>query len=573
MAKSSAPVYSPSAPAARQAALGFAASADRNAFLKAMRHLDELAPESNLLTVVSWFGQCEAFVPLTEESISEMAAHAALVGDPVRFWLEAERRYYCSEFRAASRMFEYWHARHAPAALPWMRLLALIRLSYIARYFGRSTLAREFGELALHERDETGSLKFYESDLESMHAHLVELAGSAEIARVCFLMAYRLARRRGRWIRAASAASEIGRLLSDLGRFADAITWQSRAIQLLRRRSNTDVRRTVELRMAKLYRTARRTAAAGQILKRLWAETSADSSTGLVRFSTAVALHEQELMIPRGESGEQARKRLQRAREWLEQADEIATRLRLPWNRIYVQRDRTRLAAIEYFDAHALGLRDSSLKPLIERARSEFRKCLDMLARLEERPKRMLLHLADDIVHDRFLMPELSPDREQAFHEGLESDHRGLRAAMKPGSHGLRARELRRKVAADLLFERLDRVRNARIALRNIEVETLGGVIWRDGAPTEERVPESTIPMLLKLVHAPGHRMTPAQLCTALRVHSRPYIHGVWDDLKKSLGPANWRRSGPAKGGFYELLMPESDDATPPPRTARSRGR
>ncbi len=455
-------------------------------------------------------------------------------------WIDAELAYYQGHYAECFERYSAWEANDGHARPSWMRLIAAVRRANAARHLGRVSVAREFRDAAIRMLGQDETLEYYESDVEAAHAHIVEIDGSSELARGCFLVAYRLARRHGRWARAASTASDLGRLHAELGRIAEAIEWQWRAKALLRRGRNEYTKRTVLVRLAKLDRAVRRTSAARRRLRGLWNRMIGDESTIGARIATALAYHELVLVHysrPQ-ESATRRTRRYRLARAWLARAESLAHAFGYAWERIYLQRDRTRLALTEYHEADDAKESARVVRNLLAIARGEFRKTVEMLTELDEQPKRMLLNVAEDVIHSPELLPLVDGERAEEFARSAGRAHRQLRKLMRPRVHGQAASLVARRLAARELLDQLLTIFNRRIILLDIEVEELSGVIWRTGKPTRNKVS----PRLLTLLRfIDGHRSSGVvpERCSAHLGIAREQIYGYAKRLRDAIGATN----------------------------------
>lgn len=133
-----------------------------------------------------------------------------------------------------------------------MRVLARLRCGYAAFRVGDSKCASEELPRANAILDNEEGVARYRTDAAALHAHLLELDGGIELARAGFRIAHELALEDNRPGRAATTASDVGRLLAERGQLADALEWQYRALGILKKTPDEFINRTVQIRLARI---------------------------------------------------------------------------------------------------------------------------------------------------------------------------------------------------------------------------------------------------------------------------------------------------------------------------------
>lgn len=339
-------------------------------------------------------------------------------GDPDHRWLWAELQYRRGRYAQTLVEFERLSAHSQSVALaPWMRFMAHLRCAYASFRLGDSErsgreLQKADALLAAHRE-----LQHFEADSEALHAHLLEVEGSCELARARFLSAHRLARAGKRPGRSATTASDIGRLHADLGRIADALEWQHRALDHLKDKPDDYIQRMIRLRIARLDIAMRRLDVADRSLGEIRV-ACADDLTPEALIGSLVALTELQMVRGRGTASFKTGSAL------LDEAASVAARFELRPAQARILRDRTRLHLTLDHEKHRL---------------TAARRCLTEAIRialtLTPTPGLKLQHLAEDMVGFPALIP---PERSQSYGAHVQATLKRYRSSLRPRTHGIR---------------------------------------------------------------------------------------------------------------------------------------
>jgi tetratricopeptide (TPR) repeat protein len=166
-------------------------------------------------------------------------------------WVRAEAAYQRGEYTQAMRLFVTFErhsgAKRAPA---WQRYASCHRRAFMlhqeARYPEASKALEEIQRLI----QSTPALADRAADVEALISHRYELEGDYERARARMLEAHRRAVETEQWRRAATTASDIGRLSAVLEHPDEALDWQRRARELAVQVKAPRLVRTIDERRA-----------------------------------------------------------------------------------------------------------------------------------------------------------------------------------------------------------------------------------------------------------------------------------------------------------------------------------
>lgn len=198
-------------------------------------------------------------------------------------WLSGQAAYFCADYARAVGILDRLLTNPRAAALaPWMHVVALHRLAFAALQIGdlaRATRATEdAGALvAAHATD----LAPYASDVAALRAHLLELRGDFDAAFFAMERAHELSVCAGNAVRAATTASDLGRLAGILSKLTIGLTWLEKAATLAAALDDLRVSRTIELRKAMLLSQGGMPRQAEEILRAL-VESSASGGLEVV---------------------------------------------------------------------------------------------------------------------------------------------------------------------------------------------------------------------------------------------------------------------------------------------------
>ena len=381
-------------------------------------------------------------------------------------WLEAERDYRNADYRESLRGFEAWLGQTGRSRLPWMTYLAHQRSSYAAWRLGRISPARTHlglaEDLLQAQLPKHPDMRLFRADLEAMHGHLLEVEGSLELVAARFMQAHQMALACGHTSRAATTASDIGRVKALLGRLTMALEWQRRAREHLAHRSDLFILRSIRLRVAKVQRAMRHDPA--EVRRKLMAlreECKRDRKgahehclTPDVLIGVEVALHELELIRQPGVQESPTPAAIGEARKLLLSARHTAANRGMELAMLDLDRDESRLDRLA-------GDTPSDLADARNHFCSALRRALDTIPTaggtqpldLQAIPRLTLLSLADDIEHhhDLITLKHLPAD----YLDKLAILKKDLEKLFRPRLHGQEERIQQRDVAAHKLVDHL----------------------------------------------------------------------------------------------------------------------
>ena len=377
------------------------------------------------------------------QSLSEL--HAPEAGASfVHRWLWAECHYRSARFPEAFSEFrslstQVWPdlaVTPSPGLPVWLLARADLRCAYIGFRLGDGEAAEQHLKRCRRLGETNVGLDELEPDCESVASHLAELEGSIELSRARFLRAHHMSKSRGHMARAATTASDIGRLLADLGRLAEGYEWQQLALDLMGRHSDEVSRRMVIVRIAKLEMAMRCHAEAEARLDDLMA-ASKDGLVPEAEIRASIALAELAAISDESTEGFKA------ALSHLAHAQTIAERSGMKPLGIRVQRELARMHV-------------TSPSP---KARAEapeiFERAVRTAMALKPPPGLLLQQLAEDIRHHPGLVPADRPNR-AGYLERLHECYREFRASLRPRLYGYSFRRKRRLIKARELGDLLE---------------------------------------------------------------------------------------------------------------------
>jgi tetratricopeptide (TPR) repeat protein len=169
-------------------------------------------------------------------------------------WLAAERAYGIGDYAGALTRFSALEHDPASANAPaWQQFLSWHRRSFASLKVGDVRQARDAvcnAERVLHGAPELQARK---ATVEAMWAHLFEKENDFEGALARFRLAYRDALSVDDWGRAATAASDVARVLGVLGRPDDAMRWLDLALAARREHPDRLGELTIQFRRGMLH--------------------------------------------------------------------------------------------------------------------------------------------------------------------------------------------------------------------------------------------------------------------------------------------------------------------------------
>ena len=395
-------------------------------------------------------------------------------------WLWAEKMYRSSDYRRAGVGFRKFSVHPDTERTPtWMQVLARLRHAYAMFRLGDSEIARKQLDLANILLAADPRLRHFKPDAAALHAHLLEIEGGIELARACFMSAHHQALEGGRPGRAATTASDIGRLHADLGRIAEALEWQHAALAILASSPDQFIDRVVHARMARLEIAMRLNDSARARLVEVRARCKNDGLTPEAEISVLTALAELESI---SSNRKEARKR---ALQFLAEAQVVAEKFGL----------KPMQARIERELAHVHALMGSGDARRAE-ASAHFAKAVQIALDLKPIPGLKLQHLAEDLVrHQSALLPK-SRGQAKNFLARVAGQLEAYRKAQRAGVQDYQHRRDRRAGASQ---ELLGLVRDViapdtsksvvRIDDFEFHISTLGLRVVRGGVTVDRRKP------------------------------------------------------------------------------------
>lgn len=465
---------------------------------------------------------------------------------PDHLWVWAELSYRRGQFPRSRAAFERWRGQpeHQEAGV-LMRFLAAQRCSYIALRMGAGFEAEKELHRAEALWDQLGARQGeFEASIEAMHAHLLELEGSSEVARTRFVRAHMIAREREQFRRAATIASDIGRLLVDLDRHADALEWQDRAKGYMNGTNRDEyIDRIIDVRIAKLEKMMGRIKAARVQLEKVLARCS-DGVTPETHVNALIALHDIFVLERKSKDAEAL----------LLEATDIASQSGLLPHVVTAKRNLARLLVTRSLPV----------------AQEQYVDALTVALRLAPTPRLMLRHLAEDVIENRLLYRSGRYTNAETYMEKLKTTLADFVNVQRPRQLGQDSRQRDRSAQgtalAAVLQEIVDpelgasRLIGCTIRSRSSGMEIEG----TQGAPI--RVPPQRAAILEVMMRSVDKAMSAAEIARASK-SSHSYVQTTLSWFRKhgsrrALDTKKDGRHGPAR---YRLVTAPQE---PPTRDA-----
>ena len=169
-------------------------------------------------------------------------------------WLAAERAYLQAEYEnAVDRFGDVEADERFPQLEPWQRFLSLQRRSFATLQLGDLEAFDEFIERADALCRSDPELSARESDVAALRAHRSELDDDFESARALLGIAHEKAVEHQMWERAATTAADLVRIAGIIGDPAEGLSWVDATREVLTKRANPRVERTLRLREGMMY--------------------------------------------------------------------------------------------------------------------------------------------------------------------------------------------------------------------------------------------------------------------------------------------------------------------------------
>jgi len=464
-------------------------------------------------------------------------------------WVWAELNYRRGWFPRARIEFARWRTQSEGESPPaWMSFLCALRCAYSALRMGEGKNAGvELGraeELRLHVKN----FADFEPDIEAMHAHLLELGGSSELARARFVRAHSIAREHDLVRRAATIASDIGRLLVDLDRHADALEWQDRALGYMKGPYRDEfIERTIRVRLAKLEKMMGRVAVALEQLEDI-RERCADGVTPKAHVNALVTLHDIRLLQENPTAAEAL----------LVEGIAIAKDRGLRPNLVTLHRSLSRLLILQ--------------PETKQRAQEHYLIALRLAFELDPRPGLMLRHLAEDILEFRDLFRSSKSRQYPAYRQDLAQALKDFSQVQRPrqlGQHQRRrVRGNRAKDLAAILGDMIDKQEGVE-RLNGCQIRRLETGFHLDVAGISVPIQLSRARILKKMLSA-KRGMTAREIADECR--STVYqVQGTFSWMRRNgaAGAVRTTRKGRHGQMFYRLVRADEPAKDRAPRTER----
>jgi tetratricopeptide (TPR) repeat protein len=291
-------------------------------------------------------------------------------------WLAAERAYLHAEYENAVNRFGDVEADDRISQLqPWQRFLSLQRRAFATLQLGDLESFNEFIEKAVALCRSDPKLLAKECDVAALRAHRAELDDDFESARQLLRIAHEKAVEHRVWERAATSAADLVRIAGIIGDPAGGLRWVAATREVLAKKANPRVERTLRLREGMLYSMlGREREALG-----LFAE--------LIREGQAVPAGSELLVDVLGRRADLHRraKRFADAEDDLRQALRLAEERSLRRHALYLELDYATLS-LERPDPNGSAAYD------------HFLRALSLLQDLQLPPRRLLRQMAELVV-------------------------------------------------------------------------------------------------------------------------------------------------------------------------------
>lgn len=392
-------------------------------------------------------------------------------------WVRAEAAYQRGEYTDAMRLFTAFErhggAKRAPA---WQQYGSAHRRCFMLHQQGRYVeMGKALEELQRLLRDYPVLVK-HGADVEALMAHKFEMEGDYERARARMLEAHRRATEAENWRRAATTASDVGRITAILPRPDPdgALEWQARARELALRINAPRLVRTFDERRAGVLKTLGRYEEAGPIYEAVIAGCLKEPMPATLE---AAYMGRADLRVAKGDmTGAEADFRAALA---------IAEKVGMKRMMIYPLKDLARLH-LE---------RGGNGDP--EKAREYFARAMALIVSLEPPQPILYRQLAEDVLRDpRYLSKPLRT----APREKLE---RTLRRMVEltgphPYQHAFRVKDFER-VVADLVLQ-LRNLQEPEIRLGNCLVRPQSGTVLHLKSGEIRKIQRAQVQLLRYLV-------------------------------------------------------------------------
>lgn len=368
-------------------------------------------------------------------------------------WLWAERLYRLSDYVGARREFGQFNAETESRLMPrWMVAIARLRCAYAAFRLGASDAAQSDLRAANRLLAEDVKLRFLRPDAAAMGAHLLELEGGIELARACFVSAHQLALEEDRPGRAATTASDVGRLHADRGQLAEALQWQHAALAILKTSPDEFIDRVVQTRLARIEIAMRQEDRARERLHHA-RERCNDQLTPEVTISILTALTDLACAT------EDPSRALQSGVAFLDEARSIAERHALSPLKARVARESAYL--------HAQVGPSRSRR---DNASSHFCEAVRLALELSPTPGLKLQHLAEDLLRYRSVVLPQRYGNGTPYLLRVEAAARAFKIAQRAGVRDYRHRRDKRTSARLELLEVIREVILEDAVVDNLEI-------------------------------------------------------------------------------------------------------
>lgn len=369
-------------------------------------------------------------------------------------WVRAEAAYQRGEYTDAMRLFTAFDRHSSGSSAPlWQQYGSAHRRCFMLHQQGRYVeMGRALEELQRLLRDHA-VLAAQGADVEALVAHRFELEGDFERARARMLEAHRRALEAENWRRAATTASDVGRLTAILPRPDPdgALEWQGRARELAIRIKAPRLVRTFDERRAGILKTLGRYDEAAAIYEEVIAGCLKDPMPATLE---AAYMGRADLRVTRGD--------LTGADADFREALAIAEKVGMKRMSIYPLKDLARL----HLERGAQGD--------LDRAHEYFARAMALIVSLEPPQPILYRQLAEDVLREpRYLSKPLRT----APRERLEKTLRRVveLTGPHPYQHAFRVKDFERVVAE--LVQQLRNIQEPEIRLASYVVRPQSGTV------------------------------------------------------------------------------------------------
>jgi len=404
-------------------------------------------------------------------------------------WLLGKRAYLANDYADAVRLFASFDSHFGSRAAPaWQRYMSFHDRAFAYLKLGQYTTVEAIMKKARALITGSAGLAAYAPDLDAMEAHRAELLGDFETALARFQRAHQEARRLANHKRAATTASDAGRVLGILGRPAEALPWFDRARDDLAKDPDSVIEITLDLRLGMLHVMLEESENALKAFTRVIHSQGSTSTVADALARRADLFRFQKRYVP--------------AEADLQQALHLCRTTGLRHTEVYLHKD---LAAL-YSERDGRGDRAA--------AEHEFGAALELALAFEPPQPLVLRQLAEDLLARETLSgrARLAED----LRKDLAKYATQLKELSHPSVYQRATRQREWEHARQQLEESLRRLRNPPIRLATCVVSPFSGRVTDLNGNELGRLSSALLPTLEVLLNAPEGGISVAEIADRL---------------------------------------------------------